>query len=1187
LSAKSPERLRDWAARLLPATTATDPADLAHSLATTRTRFPHRAVVIGAGHDELRTGVRSVADGTPAPNVVTGTADIDGRTVFVFPGHGTQWPGMAAGLMGESVFAESLLACERALAPHVDWSLTEVLADPERLERTDVVQPALFAVTVSLAALWRAHGVEPDAVLGHSVGEIAAAHVAGALTLQEAARIVAVRGQVIAGLGGGTGMVAVSAPREQVEWLVERWPDRLWIAGLNGPDSTTVAGDEIALKGLLTECALDGVRARRVRIGYASHSPRMEPLREEFLARLGQVRTAEPTVPMYSTTDLEWADASSLTAAYWYRNLREPVRLHPAVEHLAGLGFRVFVESGGHPVLTPAIEETLDATGTTAVVTGTLRRDDGGPARFLASAARLYVRGVDGVRLTPATGRPVPLPTTPFRRRRYWLTAGAAPRSSSGHPLLGAPVESARSGETVATSRISPVDQPWLADHALNGTCLLPGTALLDLALRAARGTVGELVIQAPLVLSRQGTAELQVVLDPAQGTVEVFSRPDRPGSRWQRHAHGTVHGDAPGPFTPVRPPADAERLDADYASLAGLGYEYGPAFRAVRALWRRGDELFAELRLPEEAPGGFAGAGLHPVLGDAALHALAFTAPASSSGEVRLPFVWRDAWAGDRQDTEAYVRLVPEAQGQDVVVEVSSLDGEPMFRGTLGMRTVALRELTGAVPTDSVFRMRWTEIAGVPGAAGQGGEVYTPPAGDVRKATLDTLCRLQHWLADEDGPLVVLTRSDDLAHAAARGLVRSAQAEHPGRFLVVETDDDPRSAQRVGDAVAADRPHVRITGGRLQEPELARVAPARGARPDLGGGTVLVTGGTGTLGSLVARHLVTEYGVRSLLLTSRRGGGEALAGELRELGAEVAVAACDVADRASLADALSRVPAAFPLVGVVHAAGVLADGVVTGMTADQVEEVLRPKVDGVLNLHELTRDADLAAFVLFSSVAGVLGSPGQGNYAAANAFLDAFAERRRAEGLPVQAQAWSFWEEISGMTAVVRDRDFPDGTLPLPTPFALALFDEALRQDEPTLTLASFDLAKLRLRGTPGLLRGLIPAAPATTAVVDLRSLDPAERAERLLAEVRSIAAELLGHEDAQALSPDGDLHEFGLDSLTAVELRNRLSTLTGLRLPATLVFDHSVLRGLAQRLDQEMTAAAAAGAGDRGGPE
>ncbi|MEH0466431.1 beta-ketoacyl reductase [Streptomyces acidiscabies] len=325
----------------------------------------------------------------------------------------------------------------------------------------------------------------------------------------------------------------------------------------------------------------------------------------------------------------------------------------------------------------------------------------------------------------------------------------------------------------------------------------------------------------------------------------------------------------------------------------------------------------------------------------------------------------------------------------------------------------------------------------------------------------------------------------------------------------------------------------------------------------------------------MLARHLVSEYGVRSLLLTSRSGGGEALVEELRGLGASAVVAACDAADREALAGALSLVPASHPLVGIVHAAGVLADGVVTGMTADQVEEVLRPKVDGVLNLHELTKDADLAAFVLFSSVAGVLGSPGQGNYAAANAFLDAFAEHRRAEGLPVQSQAWSFWEEISGMTSAVRDRDFPDGTLPLPTPFALALFDEALRQDEAALTLAKFDLAKLRTRGAPGLLRGLAPARPATAPTVALRDLPPTERAAQLLTEVRAIAAELLGHADAEAISLDRSLHEFGLDSLTAVELRNRLSTLTALRLPATLVFDHSALRGLAEHLDGELTAA------------
>ncbi|WP_416973034.1 SDR family NAD(P)-dependent oxidoreductase [Streptomyces sp. 4F14] len=1171
LSAKSPERLRDWAARLLPAVRATPPGDLAHALAA-RTRFPHRAVVIGG---ELDAGVRALADGGTAPNVVTGTADVTGKVVFVFPGHGSQWPGMAAGLMGESVFAETLLACERALAPHVDWSLTEILTDPDRLERVDIVQPALFAVTVSLAALWRAHGVEPDAVLGHSVGELAAAYVAGALTLEEAARIVAVRGQVIAGLGGGTGMVSVSAPREQVDWLLERWPDQLWVAGLNGPTATAVAGDEIALKGLLAECALDGVRARRVRIGYASHSPRMAALREEFLDRLGEVRAGTPSVPMYSTVDLEWVRDGALTGEYWYRNLREPVRFQPAVERLAEDGFRVFVESGGHPVLTSALEETLEAADANAVVTGTLRRDDGGPARFLASAARLYVRGVDGVRLTPAAGRPVALPTTPFSRRRFWLTTSAAPRTGTGHPLLGPVVESARSGELVATSRISPVDLPWLADHAVNGTCLLPGTALLDLALRAGGGGVDELIIEAPLVLSRQGAAELQVVVEPERRTVEVFSRPDQPGARWRRHAQGTLGDRGVEPLnTPDLVPSDAEETDTDYALLASRGYEYGPAFRGVRRVWRRGEELFAHLRLPEESPGGLGGTGLHPVLGDAALHALAFTAD-TSEGEVRLPFVWRDVWAGDRQDTEAYVHLVP--SGSDVAVRVFALTGEPMFAGTLGMRSVPLRELTGAVPTDSVYRIRWTELAAAAGESGVEPVVFTPSPGDVRKATLDTLSRLQQWLdgeRDTDVPLVVLTRSGDLAHAAAQGLVRSAQSEHPGRFLVVETDGDPRSTARIGDAVATGQPHVRISAGRLQAPELARVAPARGERPSLAAGTVLVTGGTGTLGSLLARHLVTSYGVRSLLLTSRSGGGDALAQELRGLGASVVVAACDAADREALADALSLVPDRYPLVAVVHAAGVLADGVVTGMTADQVEEVLRPKVDGVLNLHELTKDAGLAAFVLFSSVAGVLGSPGQGNYAAANAFLDAFARQRRAEGLPVQSQAWSFWEEISGMTAVVRDRDFPDGTLPLATPFALALFDEALRQDEAALTLARFDLGKLRTRGAPGLLRGLVPATPATVPAVALRDLAPAERAQRLLTEVRCIAAELLGHADPEALPLDRSLHEFGLDSLTAVELRNRLSTLTGLRLPATLVFDHSALRGLAEHLDGEVTA-------------
>jgi acyl transferase domain-containing protein/acyl carrier protein len=1217
LSGKTPEALRDWAARLLPVARDAAPVDVAHSLAVSRAHFTHRAVVIGGDRDELLDGLRAVAEGRTARNVVpggSGASGVDAKVAFVFPGQGTQWLGMAAGLMGEPVFAESIHACERALKPHVDWSLTEVLAgDTDRLARLEVIHPTLFSVMLSLAALWRSHGVEPDAVIGHSMGEVAAACAAGALSLEEAARVVVVRSQVIAELGVSAGMASVNASRAQLDWMMERWPDQLWVAALNGPSTTVVAGEDLAIDGLLTECALDGLHARRIRVDVASHSPKMESLREELVARLGKVHTRAPSVPMYSTVDLEWVGESTLTGPYWFRNLRRPVLFQPAVEHLVEQGFHVFVEASPHPALTSAIEQTLDESGTTGVVTGTLRRDDGGPARFLFSAAQLYTRGVAGVDLATGTGRPVPLPTTPFRRRRFWLTPTASPEQGSGHPLLGTFTESARSGETVATGRIAPVEQPWLADHGVDGTCILPGTALLDLALRAAHETGGtgidELVVETPLALSRQGTAELQVVADPARRTVEVFSRPQQPGSQWRRHAQGRIDDTPHQPFAPALPPADAEELDIDYASLADRGYEYGPAFRAVRGLWRRGEELFAELRLPEEAPGGFTGPGLHPVLGDAALHALALTEE-RPDGQVGLPFVWHDVWAGDGHTPHAYAHLAP--GGPDAyTVTLSTAEGEPFFRGTLGLRTVALRDLTGAVPTDSAYRMRWTDIedpAAAPapkwallgtdrldviadpvGLAHADAVVCTPAPGDVRAATLETLSHLQHWLAADhpaDVLLVVLTRTDDLAHAAARGLVRSAQTEHPGRFLLVETDGDPRSSARLADATATGRPHVRITEGRLQAPELERVTPGRKARPDLADGTVLITGGTGTLGSLVARHLVTEYGVRSLLLTSRRGARDAepLITELTGKGAEVTVAACDAADRDALAAALDLVPARHPLVAVVHAAGVLADGVTTSLTPDRVEQVLRPKLDGVCNLHELTLGSDLAAFVLFSSLSGVLGSPGQGNYAAANAFLDAFAERRRAEGLPAQSQAWGLWQEASGMTDVLRapDRDgtLPDGTVPMPTEFALALFDEALRQDDPVLTLARFDIAKLRTRGAPPLLRGLLPAAPAACApTVRLHDLAPSERAERLLTEVRTAAAELLGHRDAEALPPDRKLQEFGLDSLTSVELRNRLSTLTGLRLPATLVFDHPTPKLLADHLHGALDALAETG--------
>ncbi|MBO7941387.1 acyltransferase domain-containing protein, partial [Streptomyces sp. S9] len=431
LSARNPGALRGQAERLTAHLDGSgqDPADVAHSLAVTRAALEERAVVLG----DPRRALAALAAGESAPGLVRGRADTDGRTVFVFPGQGSQWAGMAVELLDTApVFARRIEECAQALAPYTDWSLTDVLRGADGapgLDRVDVVQPVLWAVMVSLAELWASLGVRPDAVVGHSQGEIAAATVAGGLTLDDGARVVALRSRALTALSGRGGMASVALTAAEVADRIERrWPERLSVAVVNGPGSVVVSGDTDALDELVAAYREEDVRARRIRVDYASHCAHVDALRDELLDLLAPVRPRTGTVPLLSTVTGTWQDTAGLDAAYWVANLRRTVRFEEATHALADAGHTTFVEISPHPVLTVPLQETLEAAGAagSTVTAGTLRRDEGGLGRFLTSAAELYVRGaaVDwAAALAPAVPRRVPLPTYAFQRRRYWLDA--------------------------------------------------------------------------------------------------------------------------------------------------------------------------------------------------------------------------------------------------------------------------------------------------------------------------------------------------------------------------------------------------------------------------------------------------------------------------------------------------------------------------------------------------------------------------------------------------------------------------------------------------------------------------------------------------------------------------------------------------------------------------------------------
>ncbi|GAA4185887.1 hypothetical protein GCM10022252_16990 [Streptosporangium oxazolinicum] len=1298
ISARDEQALRTHAHNIRTHITTTPGGDLTaigRTLAT-RTPFDHRAVLLAPDQPTMLRALDALIHSRPDPALITGTATRrTGLTAFVFPGQGPQWTGMALDLLRSSaVFRRHIERCGQALAPHVPWDLHDVLHSAPTApgyDRADVVQPALFAVMISLAALWQAHGIHPDAVIGHSQGEITAAYVAGALPLAEAARLVALRSQALTKLAGTGGMVSLPLPIDQVERLIRRatarQPGHLAIAVVNGPASVVVSGAPAPLDALLATCETDGIRARRLPIDYASHSAAVTPVKHDMLTALASVTPAGGTVPFFSTVTGDELDTRELDAAYWYRNLRRQVRFAPTIRRLLERGYDTFVEISPHPVLTAAIQESAPE----ALVVGSLRRDDGGMTRFLTSVAGGYTGGMAVPWQTSYPGppaEPVELPTYPFQRRRYWSSstvAGGDMRSAglepAAHPLLGAMAE-LPGGGLLLTGRLSPDDHPWLADHTVADTVILPGTAYVDILLHAARLTgrdrVDELTIEAPLVIPERGGVQVQVILAPAGETapqpVTVRSRrDDAPAdTEWTLHATGLLSAEAEagsGSARPVPdfsglagvwPPGGARpiRLDDAYERLAEAGLQYGPAFQGLLAAWEDGEVLFTEVTPPDGLD--TSGFTVHPALLDAALHP--FVLDGTGLPAPRLPFVWTGVTS--HADTlPARVRLSRAGPGS-VALAVADATGAPVLSAeSLTFRQVRVELLAPGSTDGSLLRLEWPPApAAEPGpgtmavlggdrglasvlsspeirvtayadlaALGRAVDAGVPvpdavlvvcvpdrdrlPVAATHVATGRMLTLVQDWLTDDRftaARLVVITwgavstRDDegarDLAHAAVWGLLRAAQSEHPDRIVLVDIDDQNVSERTLPAALAvaaAGEPQLAVREGTVLTPRLriASTAGRESAPPDDGpswrpdpDGTVLVTGGTGDLGGLVARHLVSRYEVRRLLLAGRRGLGADGAAELRadltEAGAEVTVAACDVADREALAALLATVPAEHPLTAVVHAAGVLDDGTLHSLTPERLGGVMRPKADAAWHLHEFTKELDLTAFVLFSSVAGILGNAGQAGYAAANAFLDALAAYRHSLGLPAVSLAWGPWERTGGMAGWLDRNDLTgmarSGVTPLSAERGLALFDSACAGGGPLAVLARLD----RTAGAPPLLRELtgVRARRAARPVVTpgaspagrwrqrLAAMSGTEQHNELTRLVRAEATTVLGHASPSSIADDQAFKDAGFDSLTAVEFRNRLGVVLDLRLPSSVIFDHPTPVALAERLRAEL---------------
>ncbi|MEU9609875.1 type I polyketide synthase [Streptomyces sp. NPDC048057] len=748
LSGHTEQALRDQATQLhtyaQTHTSQTELQNAAHTLTQGRTHHTHRSVITPTDHTDLLNALNALAHNTPHPSLVQATTTEPGKTVFVFPGQGSQWHGMAHQLLATSpTFTHHLTQASEALQPHTDWNLLDLLNNTHTPppDRVDITQPALFAVMTSLARLWQHHDIHPDAVLGHSQGEIAAAHIAGALTLNDAAKIVALRSKALLPLANTGTMASIPLPPHETQTHLTPYND-LHIAAHNGPRTTVIAGNTQQIHHLTTHLNNHNIRARTIPVDYASHTPHIHPLQNTLLQLLNDITPTHSTTPFYSTLYAQPINTTQLTAQYWYDNLRNPVQLHPTLLTLLNTGHTQFIETSPHPVLTTAIQDTADTTPHTTLTTGTLRRKEGTLRRFHLNLAQHHTHGTPtNWNTTPPTNpNPTNLPTYPFQHHRYWLEGPAVQSDATSlgldtldHPFLSAATTLADGGTLLLTGRLSRRQHAWLADHAVGENALLPATAYLELAFQAADclggASVEELALETPLFLSEHGGVQLQVTIDPpddeGRRTVTVHSRPDSADAEtlveevtWTRHAAGTL---APPPQAgtslDVWPPAGATELDTEglYERLADLGYTYGAAFQNLCAAWVLDGTVYSEVELAPEYHLDAARFGIHPALLDSALHAMGL---GDFLGEgVNLPFTWAGASLQATGATTLRVALSPGEGGENTVtVSVADPTGAPVAQ----VEQLTLRPTqSGRAPagpgrsaSDALYELEWVEAA-------------------------------------------------------------------------------------------------------------------------------------------------------------------------------------------------------------------------------------------------------------------------------------------------------------------------------------------------------------------------------------------------------------------------------------------------------------------------------------------
>ena len=1121
--------------------------DLAYSLATQRTRFDQRGAVVAADHNQLLDALQKVGDGSTASA---------GRAAFLFSGQGSQRPGMGAELYSRfPVFAEAYREVSDIIDPILGRKLSEVV-DSDLVHRTEFTQPSLFAYQVALHRLLESWNVRPEFVAGHSLGELTAAYVAGVFSLPDAALLVTARGRLLGGLPSGGIMIAAAIAENELHPL----PAGVEIAAINGPDSVVLSGPQQALHDFVETLRAGGVRTKTLEVSHAFHSSLVEPMLEDFRRIAEGVSYHQPKIQIVSNVDGRLGSSADFGSDHWVRHVRAAVRFADCIDTLVAEGIDTFIEIGPSAALTPMI--LADREGAIG-----LQKGDREVVDLLDGLATADNRGVHvswDAFFRGHDGKPTNLHTYPFQRERHWVvdSPSGSQSSSDAHPILDAPLTVAGRDELLLTGTITAHSHPWASQAAAMAA------ALVDIAISAGDRTgtprIEHLAVRTPLVLPTKGGLQLQVRVDaPSQGRRAFAIH-----SRVQTQQSWTLHAD--GFLTPSNHPStEIGHWPEQSAGTAGIN--------------NRQTRVVAEIQDPID------GFSLHPEL-------LAGVLGLARPGWT--PTLWRGVEVAAQGAT--HVRALINATDTD---RVSLVLAAPSGATVAVADEVQLTQYTDEAmssarlrPSDTLLRPSWMPLSAPTNISGSEVEIVSHSSElDLHERVLATLESVQRWiLQGRQAKLVVVTHGAfsvsgepvrDLCGSGVWGLVRSAQSEHPDKFVLVDADTSP-SNDAIARAVASNEPQVAMRNGQLWVPRLTRGLPTTTAPSGRWHGTVLITGGTGTLGRILARHLVTEHGIQKLVLSSRSGisadGAQALVDELQGLGAAASVVACDISDR----DDVAQLLATQPINGVIHAAGVTNDALIENLTSADLHSVLAAKADGARHLNDLVGEVD--AFVMFSSLAATIGGAGQANYAAANAYLDGIAAVRAAQGKPATSIAWGLWDLNSSVTRHLKPSDRRRieraGYLSIGPALGMAALDASVRDGAAVIVSTPLDEAAMSSRPDqiPAVFREIVrtPLRPSLTEMTDsepwgerISLLDDQERTTVVLAEVLAAVSDVLGQSDSDSIPVRSAFPELGFDSLLSVELRNRLAAASGLALPLTTLFDHPTPVALADYLASQFT--------------